>query len=146
MTVQIAQKLSMKGDADGIVVTAFKVSPDSILCCHEEEASSFSSSLPPAWSITHCVTGLSVNPSRVPDKHHALLLICMYEDLPGWDNPDETLSAAVDETYEQFWERIRPEMTVTVYGEMCPRPANAAPPGPMTVEQCKARGECGCDR
>ena len=28
---------------------------------------------------------------------------------------------------------------------MCPRPANVAPPGPLTVRECIARGECGCD-
>lgn len=28
---------------------------------------------------------------------------------------------------------------------LCPRPANSAPPGPVTVRECVARGECGCD-
>ncbi len=27
----------------------------------------------------------------------------------------------------------------------CPRPANAAPPGNLTVDECISRGECACD-
>jgi hypothetical protein len=39
----------------------------------------------------------------------------------------------------------KPSATETKGEPLCPRPANSAPPGPVTVRECVARSECGCD-
>ena len=38
----------------------------------------------------------------------------------------------------------RAAITKATGGALCPRPANGAPDG-LTVAECLARGECGCD-
>lgn len=54
--------------------------------------------------------------------------------MPG--HPNDVCSRAAGEI-----ERLREAFKENCY---CPRPANAAPPGELTVGRCMARGECGC--
>lgn len=114
--IEFETTIQAKSAPNGVArILAWKWSDDDFLCCHPEYDPDRSSVAPAAWTITHIATGLSVTPSRVTDKHAAMLLIAEYEQLPGWDKPDRELSSKVEDAYEKFWERITPRLTVTEY-------------------------------
>src|SRR6185295_5156527 len=83
--IEFETTIQAKSAPNGAQILAWKTTPESALCCHPEYDCGKESIAPTAWTITHIETGLSVNPSRVPDKHAAMLLLAEYEQLPGWD-------------------------------------------------------------
>jgi len=110
--IEFETTIQAKSAPNGAQILAWKTTPESALCCHPEYDCGKESIAPTAWTITHIETGLSVNPSRVPDKHAAMLLLAEYEQLPGWDKPNKELADKVEGAYEKFWERITPTLTV----------------------------------